>query len=73
MRRSERWEAVRFLLVIALAVLIATFPFWYPKERGHVQAGHGWSDTGTEWRRGRGKWATPTPDLADPSGLSTLR
>ncbi len=28
------WETVRFLSVIALAVVIATFPFWYPEVTG---------------------------------------
>ncbi len=28
------WEAVRFLSVVALAVVIATFPFWYPEVTG---------------------------------------
>ncbi len=28
------WETVRFLSVIALAVVIATFPFWYPAVAG---------------------------------------
>ncbi|GEM_PF-1262340 len=28
------WEAVRFLSVIALALVIATFPFWYPEVTG---------------------------------------
>ncbi len=28
------WEAVRFLSVIALAVVIAAFPFWYPVVTG---------------------------------------
>ncbi len=60
--RSERWEAIRFLLVIALAAMIATFPFWYPKEKGHVQAGHGWSDdTARGWGR-RGGWTARTPN-----------
>ncbi len=28
------WEAVRFLSVIVLATVIATFPFWYPTMTG---------------------------------------
>ena len=28
------WEAVRFLFVIVLAVVIAAFPFWYPEVTG---------------------------------------
>ncbi len=28
------WEAVRFLSVISLAMVIATFPFWYPEVAG---------------------------------------
>ena len=28
------WEAVRSLSVVALAVVIAAFPFWYPRVAG---------------------------------------
>ncbi|GEM_PF-2610833 len=69
--KSKRWEAIRFLLVIILAVIIAAFPFWYPKEKGHVQAGLGWSkDAHRRWRRGKGEW---TPRTLNPDGEISIR
>ncbi len=60
--KGERWEAIRFLLVIILALIIATFPFWYPKERRHVKVGYGWSeDADKGWRRGKDGWTPRTP------------
>ncbi len=32
MERREHWETVKFIIVFILAAIIATFPFWYPKE-----------------------------------------
>ncbi len=61
MRRREYWEIVRFIIVLILAFIIATFPFWYPKDE---KAYKGSNDLGykNRYRKGRYPYTLSSPD-----------
>ncbi len=69
MRRREFWEIVKFIIVLILAFIIATFPFWYPKEE---KAYKGSNDLGykNRYRKGRYPYTLSSPDLRVYSELT---
>lgn len=68
MRRREHWEIVKFIIVLTLAFIIATFPFWYPKEEAYK----GSNDLGykNRYRKGRCPYTLSSPDLRVYSELA---
>ena len=59
----EKWEIVKFILVLILAFIIATFPFWYPKEKQGLRQG-----AGEPGRHRFGQQENFIPSVTLPSG-----